>query len=309
MAGPGAPFRDSVRRTLSPMTSSSQPLRYSDAGIADLISIWEGVARDLIALGRDCDVSQWAAATPCPGWSVGDLIAHLIGIERRMMGEPPPDHAPDWANLPHAQGFVGQFTELDVDFRRTSSQANVLVDANEGVAKRLEHLRSGPQERDAEVPGVMGRPVPNHYMISLRTFDIWAHGQDARTALNRPGDLGGAGAWISAGRIISALPIVVAKAMSTPPGTLARIDVTPSVTDSVEFTRLVLVDPDKRGDFVDDTSTTLEPTFGIRCDWDVFSRIACGRLDLKSDAVRDRVSSSGDHAMCESFLIEIGITP
>lgn len=291
------------------MTSSSDPLRYGDAEIADLITIWEGVARDLIALGRDCDATQWAAPTPCPGWTVGDLIAHLIGIERRMMGEPPPDHAPDWSSLPHAQGPIGQFTELDVDYRRAHSQASVLAEADEVVANRLAYLRSGPQERDTDVKGVMGRPVPNHYMISLRIFDMWAHGQDARTALNRPGDLGGPGAWISAGRIISALPIVVAKDMATPPGTLARIDVTSSGDSSVEFVRLVLVDPDKRGVFVDDASMALEPTFGITCEWDLFSRIACGRLDVRSDSVRERVTFSGDQQMCESFLVEIGITP
>ena len=35
--------------------------------------------------------TEWALPTECPGWDVKDLLSHLIGIERSIMGEPVPE--------------------------------------------------------------------------------------------------------------------------------------------------------------------------------------------------------------------------
>ena len=284
------------------------PLRYSDADIPALIDIWAGVAAALIDIGRACSADEWAAATPCPGWTVGDLVAHLIGIERRMLGEPPPDHVPDWGALPHAQGPVGRFTELDIDLRRSWPAASVIAEAEETVARRLEMLQAGPQDLGVEVMGVFGRAVPIEYMLALRTFDGWAHGQDARTALGRPGDWAGAGGWISAGRMCAALPFIIAKNMQCAPGTIATIDVTPVDHDSVSFDRTVVIDDDGRGNFASVYSSST-PTFAIRCDWGTFSQLACGRLDIHSDDVRRRVDVRGDQELGDRFIEELAITP
>ena len=35
---------------------------------------------------------EWNRATACPGWSVRDVVSHVIGLECEMLGDPRPIH-------------------------------------------------------------------------------------------------------------------------------------------------------------------------------------------------------------------------
>ena len=63
-------------------------------------------------------VDDWEIASPCPGWSVSDLVAHIIDLESQLAGDPQPEHTPDWSSLSHVSSDFGRFTEIGVDYRR-----------------------------------------------------------------------------------------------------------------------------------------------------------------------------------------------
>ena len=99
-------------------------------------------------LGAPPPTSSGGCPTPCPGWSVGDVVAHLIDIEQLMAGSPRPDHEPDWASLPHVQADFGRFTEVGVDCRRAHAREDVLAELQETIALRRSSsmpCRRGPR--------------------------------------------------------------------------------------------------------------------------------------------------------------------
>ena len=57
---------------------------------------------------------------------MADLVAHTIDIDSMAVGEPAPDHEPNWDQLPHVKGPSNQFTERGVDFRRGTPPAALL---------------------------------------------------------------------------------------------------------------------------------------------------------------------------------------
>jgi uncharacterized protein (TIGR03083 family) len=36
---------------------------------------------------------EWNGRTPCPGWSIRDVVSHVIGLDCEMLGDPRPIHA------------------------------------------------------------------------------------------------------------------------------------------------------------------------------------------------------------------------
>jgi len=82
---------------------------------SQLIDIWQGSLQAIVDLAEGLDDRAWVQLTPCPGWTVGDLVAHTTDIEQMLAGDPRPQHEPEWDSLPHAMGDVGRFTEVGVD--------------------------------------------------------------------------------------------------------------------------------------------------------------------------------------------------
>ena len=69
--------------------------RFAAAAIASglmtepLIASFEDVWGDIAGLCEGLTPEQWALPTDCPGWSVQDNVAHMIGTERMLAGEQP----------------------------------------------------------------------------------------------------------------------------------------------------------------------------------------------------------------------------
>ncbi|HEX2214969.1 MAG TPA: maleylpyruvate isomerase N-terminal domain-containing protein, partial [Mycobacterium sp.] len=61
------------------MNSPSRPVTVLDksAVVAALSAVW----RDIDDLVSGFDDAQWQAQTSLPGWSVRDVVAHVIGTE------------------------------------------------------------------------------------------------------------------------------------------------------------------------------------------------------------------------------------
>ena len=248
-----------------------------------LDEVWTAV----IDLCRDLDEAQWKLPTDLPGWSVQDNVAHLIGIERMMAGEPTPD-----VELPttdHLRNDVGTLNEHWVESRRRRPGAEVLAELEQVAADRLGWYRSlSDDELDALGPTPVGE-APFRIYIAVRVMDSWAHEQDIRRALDRPGHLSGPAAALSLGRLFGGLPMVVGKRAAAPDGSSVVLRIEgdePAVVPVVVDGRAAVVEevPDA-------------PTVAITMDAETFLTLATGRRDPDEALDRGAVTIVGDDAL------------
>jgi uncharacterized protein (TIGR03083 family) len=182
-----------------------------------LVDRLEQVWSSIDAACTDLTEQQWKMPTDLPGWSVQDNLVHIAAIESSILGRPAPDHTPpDYA---HVKNEFGQRNEVWVDSRRPWPGAHALDEFREVTAARLAQLRGlSTPDFDAESWTPAG-PGTVRDLLPFRAFDSWAHEQDMRRALDRPGDLKGPVADFAFERIADALPFVVGKKVHPPDGT------------------------------------------------------------------------------------------
>ena len=285
----------------------SPQLMMSDADIPTLISAWSATSGDFVTLVSSLDDHQWGEPTACPGWNVGDVVAHVMGLERDMAGDPPPESEPQWDSLPHVDRPFSRYTELRVDEARGQSRAAVTATLIDVIERRTVQLNAGPSNENAEVPGLGGAPTPLGRFLRLRVFDTWAHEQDIRAAINLPGDRGTIGASITADNLLSAFPYVVGKKAGAAPGESVAVD----VNGEVSFRRTVAVGDDGRAGFVStppgDPGSANGATVRITLDWITYFMLGCGRCE--PTAVSDVVAVDGDRALGERVLAALSIAP
>lgn len=267
----------------------------------ELIGIWQEALDDVGALGRRLDDSDWDSPTACPGWTVADVVAHLIDIESLLAGRPRPDHEPDWSSLPHAEGDFSRFTEVGVDHRRGASAPMLLAELSEVTAERraqLDHLREGEQ-----VIGPMGNPTTADRLLRMRCLDIWVHEQDIRLAVGIDGGWDSRPAQIVFQQIVRSLPYVWARTVGAPVGATARIAVSgPGITGTAAVT---VVEPG-RGEVVHDAGGA---TVALELSWPDLVSLSAGRVRSDDPALRSRIVASGDAALIEALLPALSITP
>ena len=278
-------------------------MQRSDAGptVPELIDLWQSALETVHELGAGATDEQWLLPTPCPGWSVGDVVAHLVDIEQMMAGSPRPEHEPDWSTLPHVQGDFGRFTEVGVDRRRTHRRLDVLAELAVIIAERRAQLDAVPA--GAEVIGPFGNPTTMDRLLRIRIFDTWAHQQDIRTAVGLDDGWDTDAAAIAQEQIVRALPYVWARTVGAPEGATVRIEVTDGV-----LPRDVAVMAQAEGKGADVTPSA-DATVWLTASWPDVMRLACGRVDADDQQLRARLVLRGDPALGEALLPALSITP
>ena len=190
-----------------------------------LIALFEDVWGDVAELCGDLTDEQWAHQTDCPGWSVQDNVAHMIGTEL-MLGGAQPSAGESAGDAPHVRNDIGKANERWIASYRDRPGPAVLEEFRSVTAERLAALRAlTPEDWDREGFTPEG-PGPYRQFMAIRVFDCWYHDQDIREALGRPGYLEGAVADLSLGRIPpKGLPYVVGKKAGAPAGSTVVFDV------------------------------------------------------------------------------------
>jgi len=141
---------------------------------------WKGVFDLLDGLTDD----GWNAPTPCAGWDVHDVAAHLGHLEGLYRGFEQPDPPAGFDPSPYA-GFQ-VLTEQGVAARRHWSPDEVRAEIRRAATASLEVIR-GFDESGWEQP--MMSPigtVPAHQALQFRLADAYVHLMDLRHALGRP---------------------------------------------------------------------------------------------------------------------------
>jgi len=243
---------------------------------------------------------EWNRRTPCPNWSVRDVVSHIIGMECEMLGDPRPIHTLP-RDLFHVTNEHQRYMEMQVDVRRHHTAPEMTSELEYTIIRRSRQLRNESRQPDAKVRGPLGRDQTLEGAMRLRAFDVWVHEQDLRAALGQPGNLDSPGAYIARDMLMSALPKVVAKDAGAPPNSAVVVD----VHGPVEFLRTVRVDAEGRGSI--DGAPSLGPAVTISLDWETYVRLACGRV--APEAVSDRVKTEGDPALASAILHAFAVTP
>jgi uncharacterized protein (TIGR03083 family) len=238
--------------------------------------------------------TDWDRPTDCPAWTVRDIVAHLIGAERWSMGEPLPDY--ELPDLPHVRTDFDRWTEIPVVLRRGLPPSILLEEFEEVYELRSAHLDTLDTTGEAMTP--WGHTAPLEQIVATRVFDCWAHEQDLRRAVGRPGNLDSPAARLSRSRIVHTLPRVVAHEAQAVPGQIVRFD----VTGALPFTTDVTVDPDGIGV---PGAPIGRATVTLSADWAVFSRLCCGRIP----ANRAPVTYTGDVELGLRVAQSLALTP
>ena len=242
----------------------------------------------------------WRLPTPCPGWTVADIVAHLTDLEATMNGQTRLTSEPDWEDFDYLTTDLSRLIEVGVQARRNVSPPELLTEFHLVIAARTTQLKADEHELSDEVMGPLGTPTTFGRSLRMRTFDTWVHEQDIRTAIGEPGGWDGLPMDISESVLLDSMPVVWGKKVKAPIGATLHLHLT-----------------DRDLDFqyrVDDDGRVRLCEFGdatVRLDvkWPDLVRRMCGRVAADSPEFRATITMTGDNDLGELLLRELTITP
>lgn len=266
----------------------------------NLIETWRDSATEIIALCEPLTDDEWNAPTPCPGWSVADVVAHLIDMEALLAKDPRPDIEIDWSTLPHVRNDLGRAIEVGVQLRRREAKSDILAEYAEILERRADQLANvtGP------VLSPFGQEVSLETLLGMRIFDSWVHEQDIRLALGQPGGMDSSAASVAANRMLLGLPKAWGKIVAPPPGSTLRVTITgPGFETDIR----VMIDEEGRAQTT--AVDTSDSTVHLRMSWPDYMLAATGRIDTTDPQWLERISCDGDPELVATTLRAINVAP
>ena len=247
----------------------------------------------ILGLCADLTDDEWRTPTGCPGWSVQDHVAHLVDYEATALGQARPEVTlPD--GLDHVKNPLGEANELGVEARRGRPGREVLEElraVTDARAAQLRSLTADDLAREVTTPAGQGTVAD---MLTLRVMDTWAHEQDIRRALGRPGHATGPAVDEAVAYWSTFLPYVVGKRAGAPDGATAVIEV------GDHRTVVEVVDGRARPAAAIDGP----PTVTVAMPATTFAAQVGGRSDVPDDVV-----ITGDEALGRRIVAGLAILP
>lgn len=238
------------------------------------------------------------APTPCPGWTVRDVLSHLLGFEMMLHGAPVPEHDGPWPEYVHNP--IGELNEAFVEAHRNEPGLNVLDQFREVTARSLATLRELDDAGWEKVGWSPEGERPYYRFQETRVLDSWIHLQDIRDALLQPADDHGAGEEIVLNRFEAALPFVVGKKMKAPEGTLLRLHLVGRLARTI-----TIGVHDGRAQAL--STLDGQPTVELVTPVALFWRRAAGRIGASAFLNASATDVAGDRAMATSFAEALSI--
>jgi uncharacterized protein (TIGR03083 family) len=257
------------------------------------IDLLEETWASILDLGHQLSPEDWDRTSDCPGWTVKDLMSHLIGTERFMQGLPRAEHDP--GERPYVKNFIGEANEREVEARRGRTGEEVLAEFEALVPLRLSTLRSGDEAYFAQpalTPTGEGTLLD---FLNIRVIDNWIHEQDMRRAVGRPGHLDCGAAEHTIDRMLRTVPMVVGKRAAAPEGSTVVLELTGPVERTVgievEGGRANVVEP------------VVEADVRLAMDSETYIVLANGREPVSARA--ERVVIEGDGALGQAIVDQL----
>ena len=279
------------------MSSPSRPVTEVDKSdvLSGLFETWDSLDRLLTGLSEQ----QWQTPTPLPGWSVHNVVAHIIGTESVLHGISTPEADIDVSALAHVRNDVGIANECWIRHLSGESGADLHQRFRTLTADRRQRLTDMSVD-DWNAPTLT--PVgPDSFgrFMRVRVFDCWMHEQDIRDALGKPAadaELGGPAARLTLDEMATSMGFVVGKLGKAPDGSRVAIELTGPLA------RTIRVVVDGRAKLVDDFGGQ-QPTATIRVDGVLFTRLTGGRAHDVGD-----VELSGDKEVAARIVEHLNYT-
>jgi len=250
---------------------------------------------DQLAGVRD---DEWETPTALPGWTVKDVVAHLVGTESMLAGIAAPRVERDVRALPHVRNDIAAFNELWVESLRPVPGPEVLARFREIVARRTDELDAmGQEDFDAQSNTPVG-PAPYGRFMRIRVFDCWFHELDIADALGRTATEGGPRAELAVTEIFGAVPFIVGKRGKAPEGSRITIEL------SGPLARTLHVEVQGRAAVVPELSGPATSTLAM--DSGLFVRLAGGRVHA-ADRI-DEISLGGDVEVARRIVDNLAFT-
>jgi uncharacterized protein (TIGR03083 family) len=247
-----------------------------------LIDAIDDVLLTTLSLVRDLSETDADLPTDCPGWTVRDQLAHMVGLEQVLNGAPQPEI--ELPPLDHVRNDLDAYMERQVHIRRQLPLAAIADELSGLRRRRLSALRRSAGEGDPDVPAPFGvRPLSKS--LPTRVFDLWTHEQDIRRAVGLPVRETCAAAEIS-------VDLVVRNWSAALPKILDGNDLNVAIEVSAPYERSAEVAVGNGGPSVTIAGTPAEIT-----------RAFCGRGEPAADLV------TGDPDMVALLAGRLGLTP
>ena len=262
--------------------------------IEQLDRVWGSIV-DLL---DELDDAEWDLPTELPGWSVRDVVSHMIGTERMLAGHPSP--APPSSFGDHVRNPIGEVNEAWVEERRGRPGSDVAAEFRAITAERLEQLRAMTPEQFDEVGFTPEGEGPYRSFMAIRVFDCWEHEQDVRRATDRPGHLDGPVAAASVQKVTNGLGYIVGKKAGAPDGTTVVFDITGPLP------MILPVFVDGRANILDREPSERDVT--IHLDTEAYNALGCGRWTAEHALASGRARLDGDQDLGRRVLDSMAFT-
>jgi uncharacterized protein (TIGR03083 family) len=252
----------------------------------------------LSALCSALSDEQWEVPTCLPGWTVRDVLSHVIGTESMLAGEPAP--SVDISRLDHMRNPIAEANEVWVESMRPLGGAEMLARFDAVVGRRLDAL-DGMSQSDFDAPSwtPAGRDETYGRFMRIRHYDCFMHEHDIRYALGGPPRADPDDLRSVLDEVATGLGYIVGRKAAMPEGSRVRID----LTGPIEATFLVQVDG--RAAVVE--SFGRDPTVRIGMPVMLFTRLTGGRHDAGTGAQQD-ISITGDRDLARKLVDNLAFT-
>lgn len=256
------------------------------------LKIYADGAFDALDTIQTLEIDESNADLPSglPGWSVKDVIAHLVHLEEALVtGED--------IVTKGGSNLGSDYTELGVEAYRKYSVGELLERLTDLGVKRREQV-ARQLAKDTLDPKRIVNSLGWDYetLLRNRAFDSWVHEQDLRKVLGLPFRFKAIGATISFNMFAASLPMVVGKRAKVPAGHAVRF----VVTGDFELDRTFAVDENGRaGASEAQADTTISMTEAE------FFQLMAGRAEPQELSVK----VNGDEEIAGRVLASMNIVP
>lgn len=270
---------------------------------AELTSALSGQWDVLAELTAGLNEDRWRLPSPLPGWTIFDVLAHVVGTESMLLGESLPQVDRDVHAFDHVRNDTGALNEMWLESLRPLRGDELLRRFTEVTDRRRAVLAAVDEAAwTADIRSPIG-VVPYGRFMRVRLFDCWMHQLDITDALGGDAkalgmDEGGRRAEIALDEIEPFLGRVVVKRGGAPDGSRITIETTGPVA------RTVHIRVDGRADVVaalDHPADTV-----VRLSSSLFARL-CGGRTAAADH-RDEIEVDGDRALGERITANLAFT-
>jgi uncharacterized protein (TIGR03083 family) len=262
------------------------------------IELLRGEFASISEFGGGLDPGDWATPSCLPGWSVHDVLAHMVGTESMLAGVAAPEA--DISHLEHPKNPIAQGNEVWVESMRSWSDAQLFDRFAEVTKERLAALDAMTQaDFDAPSWTPVGKDETYGRFMRVRHFDCYMHEHDMRLAVGAPtrddpDDLASCLDEVETG-----LGYIVGRRAGLPDGSRVRFELEGPAS------RTVLVAVDGRAAVVDalEGAATVE----VHMPTPLFLRLVGGRDDADRERL-GRVELAGDVALGEQLVANLAFT-